>query len=107
MKQDPVLEKLLELQKQNLQPHQMAPIVGMSRYAIIGKLYRHKVKNGYVPTRKNSYDNVSRINKNFKRDFKGERDCNVCAKPFHMFNKYDRFCDICRKVATNHTSWMT
>ena len=102
MKQDLVLEKLLELQAQNLQPHQMAPMVGMSRYAIIGKLYRHKVKNGYVPTRKNSYDNARRLNKNFT----GKRDCNVCQKEFDMISKYDRFCDICRKTATNLTSWM-
>ena len=106
MKQDLVLEKLLELQKQNLQPHQMAPLVGMTRYQVIGKLYRHKVKNGYVPTRKNSYNSMSRLNKSFRKDLKGKRDCNICARPFEVFNKYDRFCDTCRKTATNLTSWM-
>ena len=106
MKQDLVLEKLLELQKQNLQPHQMAPLVGMSRYAIIGKLYRHKVKNGYVPTRKNSYNSSSRMNKSFRTTLLGKRSCNMCQKKFDMFSKYDRFCESCRKTASALTSWM-
>ena len=84
----------------------MAPIVGMSRYAIIGKLYRHKVKNGYVPKRKNSYNNASRLGKSFRKEQAGQRNCNVCQKKFNMFSKYDRFCDSCRRTATNLTSWM-
>ena len=77
---------------------QIAKIFGATKNAVIGALYRDKIRNGYVPSEDSKYT-VSKIRHRFKRDSSlGKRECNICSKTFTMSSKFDRFCYECRRT---------
>ena len=77
---------------------EVGKIFNTTKNAVLGVLYREKVKNGYVPPTNSKYT-VSKIRQRFKRDSSlGERECNICSKTFTMSNRFDRFCYECRRT---------
>jgi len=77
---------------------EVGKIFNTTKNAVLGVLYREKVKNGYVPPTNSKYT-VSKIRHRFKRDSSlGERECNICSKTFTMSSRFDRFCYECRRT---------
>ena len=73
-------------------------ILSTTKNAVLGALYRDKVRNGYVPPPDSKYT-VTKIRHRFKRDSSlGERECNICSKTFIMSGRFDRFCYECRRT---------
>ena len=76
----------------------VAEIMGTTKNAVLGALYREKVKNGYVPPLDSKYT-VPKIRSQFKGNpALGERKCNVCDKTFTRAGRFDLFCDECRRL---------
>ena len=77
---------------------EVGKIFNTTKNAVLGVLYREKVKNGYVPPTNSKYT-VSKIRHRFKRDSSlGEMECYVCSKTFIMSGRFDRFCYECRRT---------
>jgi len=86
------------LMAHNFSARHVGKIFNTTKNAVLGVLYREKVKNGYVPPPDSKYT-VSKIKHRFKRDSSlGERECNICSKTFTMSGKFDRFCYECRRT---------
>tara|TARA_R110001583_G_scaffold149845_1_gene301924 strand:- start:285 stop:608 length:324 start_codon:yes stop_codon:yes gene_type:complete len=69
-----------------------------SKNAILGALYRNKVKNGYVPPLYSKYAKPNGKKYTFRHAHNyGERKCNICEKVFIKNFKFAVFCDNCRK----------
>ena len=66
--------------------------------AVLGVLYRAKVKNGYVPPPDSKYSKPHKNKYTFlnKHNY-GEKKCNICEKTFIKYSKFAVFCDNCRK----------
>ena len=82
---------------------EISAIVGIHRHAISGKLWRIKIKNGYVvPT-----DSPWGKKRNTRRapdddeDIIGERLCNVCQNKFPYTSRYQRFCWTCKNKVSH------
>ena len=69
-----------------------------TKNAVLGALYRDKIKNGYVPPPDSRYSKPHKNKYTFlnKHNY-GERKCNICEKTFIKYSKFAVFCDNCRK----------
>ena len=86
------------LMEHNFSASRVGNIFNTTKNAVLGALYRDKVKNGYVPPPDSKYT-VSKIRHRFKRDpGLGERECNICSKTFTKSGKFDLFCYECRRT---------
>jgi len=86
------------LMAHNFSASKVGNILNTTKNAVLGALYRDKVRNGYVPPPDSKYT-VSKIRHRFKRDSSlGERECNICSKTFTKSGKFDRFCYECRRT---------
>jgi len=86
------------LMAHNFSASRVGNIFNTTKNAVLGALYRDKVRNGYVPPPDSKYT-VSKIRHRFKRDpGLGERECNICSKTFIMSGRFDRFCYECRRT---------
>ena len=86
------------LMANNFSASKVGNILKTTKNAVLGALYRDKVRNGYVPPEDSKYT-VSKIRHRFKRDSSlGKRECNICSKTFTMSSKFDRFCYECRRT---------
>ena len=86
------------LMAHNFTASRVGEIFNTTKNAVLGVLYRDKVKNGYVPPPDSKYT-VSKIRHRFKRDSSlGERECNICSSTFTMTGRFDRFCYECRRT---------
>tara|TARA_R110000824_G_scaffold77570_1_gene196088 strand:+ start:71 stop:490 length:420 start_codon:yes stop_codon:yes gene_type:complete len=86
------------LMAHNFTASRVGEIFNTTKNAVLGVLYRDKVKNGYVPPPDSKYT-VSKIRHRFKRDpGLGERECNICSKTFTKSGKFDLFCYECRRT---------
>jgi len=86
------------LMEHNFSASHVGKIFNTTKNAVLGVLYREKVKNGYIPPPDSKYT-VSKIRHRFKRDSSlGERKCNICSKTFTMSSRFDRFCYECRRT---------
>jgi len=73
-------------------------IFDTTKNAVLGALYRDKVKNGYVPPPDSKYAKPRKRRYFFRHENNyGERNCNICEKTFIKKSKFDVFCDNCRK----------
>ena len=94
-------EDELKLASELLKNHtagEVGKVFNTTKNAVLGVLYRDKVKNGYVPPPDSKYT-VSKIRHRFKRDSSlGERECNICSSTFTMSGRFDRFCYECRRT---------
>ena len=86
------------LMAHNFSASRVGNIFNTTKNAVIGALYRDKIRNGYVPPEDSKYT-VSKIRHRFKRDSSlGERECNICSSTFTMSGRFDRFCYECRRT---------
>ena len=86
------------LMAHNFSASRVGNIFNTTKNAVLGALYRDKVRNGYVPPPDSKYT-VSKIRHRFKRDpGLGERECNICSSTFTMSGRFDRFCYECRRT---------
>ena len=86
------------LMANNFSASRVGNIFNTTKNAVLGALYRDKVRNGYVPPPDSKYT-VSKIRHRFKRDSSlGKRECNICSKTFIMSGRFDRFCYECRRT---------
>jgi len=77
---------------------EVGKILNTTKNAVLGVLYREKVKNGYTPPPDSKYT-VSKIRHRFKRDSSlGEMKCYVCSKTFTRSSRFDRFCYECKRT---------
>ena len=95
---DSQLEDAKYLMAHNFTASRVGEIFNTTKNAVLGVLYRDKVKNGYVPPSDSKYT-VSKIRHRFKLDSSlGEMQCYVCSKTFIMSGRFDRFCYECRRT---------
>ena len=86
------------LMAHNFSASKVGNILNTTKNAVLGALYRDKVRNGYVPPPDSKYT-VSKIRHRFKRDpGLGERECNICSKTFTKSGRFDLFCYECRRT---------
>ena len=86
------------LMAHNFTASRVGEIFNTTKNAVLGVLYRDKVRNGYVPPPDSKYT-VSKIRHRFKRDpGLGERECNICSKTFTKSGRFDLFCYECRRT---------
>ena len=95
---DSQLDDAKYLMANNFSASKVGNILNTTKNAVLGALYRDKVRNGYVPPPDSKYT-VSKIRHRFKRDSSlGKRECNICSKTFIMSGRFDRFCYECRRT---------
>ena len=95
---DSQLEAAKYLMAHHFTASRVGKILNTTKNAVLGALYRDKVRNGYVPPADSKYT-VSKIRHRFKRDSSlGERECNICSKTFTKSDRFDRFCYECRRT---------
>ena len=86
------------LMANNFSASKVGNILNTTKNAVLGALYRDKVRNGYVPPPDSKYT-VSKIRHRFKRDSSlGEMQCYVCSKTFTRSSRFDRFCYECKRT---------
>ena len=86
------------LMANNFSASKVGNIFNTTKNAVLGALYRDKVRNGYVPPPDSKYT-VSKIRHRFKRDsYLGEMQCYVCSKTFTKSSRFDRFCYECKRT---------
>jgi len=77
---------------------EVGKIFSKSKNAVLGVLYREKVKNGYVPPTDSKYTK-SRMRSRFKSDpTLGKMKCYICSNTFTKSGRFDRFCYECRRT---------
>ena len=73
-------------------------ILNKSKNAVLGVLYREKVKNGYVPSADSKYTKT-RMRSRFKSDpALGKMKCYICSNTFTKSGRFDRFCYECKRT---------
>ena len=91
----------LELAGELIKNHtatEVGKIFNKSKNAILGVLYREKIKNGYVPAPDSPYSKA-RMRNRFKSDpALGEMKCYICSTTFTRSGRFDRFCYECRRT---------
>ena len=86
------------LMAHNFSASKVGNILNTTKNAVLGALYRDKVRNGYVPPEDSKYT-VSKIRHRFKRDSSlGKRECNICSRTFTKSGRFDLFCYECRRT---------
>ena len=86
------------LMAHNFSASKVGTILKTTKNAVLGALYRDKVRNGYVPPSDSKYT-VTKSRHRFKRDSSlGEMKCYVCSKTFTRSGRFDRFCFECRRT---------
>ena len=86
------------LMANNFSASKVGNIFNTTKNAVLGALYRDKVRNGYVPPADSKYT-VTKIRHRFKRDSSlGEMKCYVCSKTFTRSGRFDRFCYECKRT---------
>ena len=77
---------------------EVGKIFNKSKTAVLGVLYREKIKNGYVPPVDSKYTKT-RARTRFKSDpALGEMQCFVCSTTFTKSGRFDRFCYECKRT---------
>ena len=86
------------LMAHNFRASKVGKILNTTKNAVLGALYRDKVRNGYAPPSDSKYT-VSKIRHRCKRDSSlGEMQCYVCSKTFTRSSRFDRFCYECKRT---------
>jgi|TARA_R110000744_G_scaffold357987_1_gene464946 hypothetical protein len=101
-----ILNQILELSNQSKTATEIGAVLGLTKNTVMGRIYRHKVKNGYVPDPTSRYANIRKYRKNPKGISIGISTCTICYKPYESISKYQRFCNPCRQDVNSKTSWI-
>ena len=94
---------IVQLQKEGKTHKEIGAIVGAERHAVTGRLWRIKVKNGYVVPKGSllSKKRNTRRTPDNDADVIGERLCNVCQNKFSYTSRYQRFCWTCKNKVSH------
>ena len=77
---------------------EVGKIFNKSKNAVLGVLYREKIKNGYVPSLTSKYTKT-RARTRFKSDpTLGKMKCYICSTIFTKSGRFDRFCYECKRT---------
>ena len=95
--------EIVRLHKKGKTHKEIGAIVGAERHAVTGRLWRIKVKNGYVVPKGSPKRNRRRTPDN-DQEIIGERLCNVCQQKFSYTSRFQRFCWPC-KSKVNHDGY--
>ena len=77
---------------------EVGKILNKSRNAVLGILYREKIKNGYTPSPTSKYARTH-MRTRFKSDpALGEMKCYICSNNFTRASRFDRFCYECKRT---------
>ena len=77
---------------------EVGKIFNKSKNAVLGVLYREKIKNGYVPSLTSKYTKT-RARPRFKSDpALGKMKCYICSTTFTKSGRFDRFCYECKRT---------
>ena len=94
-------EKDLKLAGELIKHHtaeEVGKIFSKSKNAVLGVLYREKIKNGYKPSLTSKYTKP-RMRSRFKSDpTLGEMKCYICSNTFTKSGRFDRFCYECKRT---------
>jgi len=86
------------LMAHNFSASRVGNIFNTTKNAVLGALYRDKVRNGYVPPSDSKYARP-KMRLRFKSDPSlGQMKCFVCSKTFTRSGRFDRFCFECRRT---------
>ena len=86
------------LMAHNFSASRVGNIFNTTKNAVLGALYRDKVRNGYVPPSDSKYARP-KMRLRFKSDPSlGQMKCFVCSKIFTRSGRFDRFCFECRRT---------
>ena len=91
------IDRLMELSNTKLTATKIAIELGTTKNAVLGKLYRIKLKNGYTPKPLQVRNNKRLSTSYFKKH--GKKPCNLCNKMFMSYSRYDRFCEQCKRCS--------
>ena len=92
MTKEEVLNQILKLSDESKTAREIGAIVGLTKNAVMGRLYRHKTKNGYVPAPTSRYAFMRKYKRNPNMAVIGKSECTICYKSYETYSKYDRFC---------------
>ena len=77
---------------------EVGKIFNTTKNAVLGVLYREKVKNGYTPPPDSKYTKT-RMRHRFKSDpALGKMECYICSTTFTKSGRFDRFCYECKRT---------
>ena len=77
---------------------EVGKILNTTKNAVLGVLYREKVKNGYTPPPDSKYTKT-RMRHRFKSDpALGEMECYICSTTFTKSGRFERFCYECKRT---------
>ena len=77
---------------------EVGKILNTTKNAVLGVLYREKVKNGYTPPPDSKYTKT-RMRHRFKSDpALGKMECYICSTTFTKSGRFDRFCYECKRT---------
>ena len=88
--------EIVRLQKEGKTHKEIGAIVGADRHAVTGRLWRIKIKNGYVVPEGSRRKRNTRRAPDDDQAIIGERSCNVCHNKFSYTSRYQRFCWPCK-----------
>ena len=91
------ISKMETLKLQGLSASKIARQIGTTKNAVIGILYRAKLKNGHVATRQNNIRD-SKFRSSYFPKTGEKRKCNTCLTVFDMRSRFDRFCWKCKRA---------
>ena len=89
------INKMKALKLQGLSASKIAKQIGTTKNAVIGQLYRNKLKNGHIAVRQNNARD-SKFRSSYFPKIGEKRKCNTCPTVFDMRSRFDRFCWCCR-----------
>ena len=95
------ISKMETLKLQGLSASKIARQIGTTKNAVIGILYRAKLKNGHVATRQNNIRD-SKFRSSYFPKTGEKRKCNTCLTVFDMRSRFDRFCWRCKYGINNN-----
>jgi hypothetical protein len=73
-------------------------ILNKSKNAVLGVLYREKIKNGYTPSPDSKHSRTHMRTRVKSDPALGEMKCYICSTTFTKAGKFDRFCYECRRT---------
>ena len=77
---------------------EVGKIFNKSKNAVLGVLYREKIKNGYTPPSTSKYTGPRMRNRFMSDPALGEMKCYICSNTFTKSGRFDRFCYECKRT---------
>ena len=100
MTKEEVLNQILKLSDESKTATEIGAIVGLTKNAVMGRLYRHKTKNGYVPAPTSRYAFIRKYRKHKSNLIViGTSKCIICSNSIplqrYLFGRFN-----CSRLST-------